>query len=69
MSLANSDDFVSVEDIKDLLRFILQNEKRVYRENPLPTTKEINLKEKEYYNKVEEVTRKIAIREGIDYEN
>ncbi|AQS53907.1 hypothetical protein BW727_101540 [Jeotgalibaca dankookensis] len=62
-------DLINNEDIKEILKYILQNEKRIYKENPFPTAKDTSEKEREYYNKVDEISVKIAIREGIDYEN
>lgn len=63
MNLVNS------KDVTELLRFILMNEKRVYKENPFQSAREKTEKEREYHTKIDELAIAIAKREGVSYED
>lgn len=60
---------VNKNDIKNFLSFVLQTEVQAFKENPIPTNREITHKVNEYGKKVEELTTLIADREGIKNEN
>ncbi len=60
---------VNKNDVKEFLSFVLQTEVQAYKENPIPTSKEVGDKVNEYGKKVEELTTLIANREGIKNEN
>lgn len=61
--------YINNEDKSDFLEYILKKEKELYVNNPMATGDEIKRLERSYKGKVEEVSRKIAGREGIPYED
>ncbi|MDE1549618.1 hypothetical protein [Jeotgalibaca caeni] len=72
MNLVNSNrdaELVKIEDVTELLRFVLMNEKRVYKENPFQSTRDKAEKEREYLTKIDKLALEIAEREGINYED
>lgn len=61
--------YVTTKDCTDFLRHILQTEKKLNKENPLPSNEENSKKIKEFRQVVENMTRIIAEREGISIED
>lgn len=60
---------IKKENLEDFIYFLVNTENESYRENPNPTPIDRARKEKLYKDKIEEITKKIAKSEGIDYEN
>lgn len=60
---------VNNEDIEKFIGHVLNKERQSYRENPVSSSKEDQIKLKSYVQKVEQMAENIAVREGVNIEN
>lgn len=55
--------------LREFIHFVVSTENQSYIENPNPTAFEKAKKEKLYKDKIDEITKRIAEREGVQYED